>query len=339
MRIHDPVYGSNRVEHPLLADLLDCPSMRRLAGVDQGGMSRAWFPGAEHSRLEHSVGVMLLLGRFGASLAEQAAGLIHDVSHSAFSHCMDYVLDEGSPEEQSLQDDVHCRRVMASEIPDILARHGLDADKILDESRFPMLERGLPDLCADRIDYALRMAVHAGLLDRDGAERVLDGLEIGRDAHGAPRWVFAGPRRARRFAELFAELNGRYFSGLPSAAMFRSVGDCLRHALEQGYLGRDDLWGTDDQVLDALRTHLGDDHRLERFWRRMWSRVPVRALERGGPTDGLEVRCKSRAVDPLCACGQDGPARLSAVQPDWGRILAEQARPRTWRLRFEDADG
>ena len=136
MRIHDPVYGSRPVESiPLLMELLDCPSMRRLAGIDQGGMSRAWFPGAEHSRLEHSAGVMLLLSRYGASLAERAAGLIHDVSHSAFSHCMDYVLDEGSPVEQSLQDDVHSRRVMASEIPGILARHGLDVDEVLDEDR------------------------------------------------------------------------------------------------------------------------------------------------------------------------------------------------------------
>ncbi len=335
MRLTDPVYGFCTVEHPLLTDLLGCPSMQRLAGVDQGGMSRAWFPGAEHSRLEHSAGVMLLLARYGASLAEQAAGLIHDVSHSAFSHCMDYVLDEGSPVEQSLQDDMHRQRVLASEIPGILAGRGLDAEMILDEVRFPLLERDLPDLCADRIDYALRMAVHAGLLDRAGVERVLDGLAVRRDGNGTPRWVFSGAGAARRFAELFAELNGRYFSGLPSAAMFRSVGDCLRHALGCGYLRRDDLWGTDDQVLDALRVRLEDDARLDRLWRRMWGWAPVRALEAGG----LEVRCKSRAVDPLCIEGADEPVRLSALQPDWGGILAEQARPRTWRLRFEDADG
>lgn len=330
MRIDDPVYGSRLVEHPLLLDLLDCPSMRRLAGIDQGGMSRAWFPGAAHSRLEHSAGVMLLLARYGASLDEQAAGLIHDVSHSAFSHCMDYVLDEGSPVDQSLQDDVHHRRVMASEIPAVLARHGLDVDRVLDESRWAMLERELPDLCADRIDYALRMAVHAGLMDRAGVERILEGLEIIADGAGAPRWAFTDTARARRFAELFAELNGRFFSGLPSAAMFRSVGDCLRHALGRGYLAREDLWGTDDQVLDALRIRLDQDAELDRLWRRMWGLAPVRAADQG-----LEVRCKSRAVDPGVVRGRS-VARLSMLQPDWAGILAEQARPRVWRLCFED---
>ena len=45
-----------------------------------------------------------LLKKFGASTEEQIAGLIHDVSHSAFSHCIDYVLDEGSEKTHNHQD-------------------------------------------------------------------------------------------------------------------------------------------------------------------------------------------------------------------------------------------
>ena len=41
-----------------------------------------------------------------------------------------------------------------SEIPNILERYGFNLDYILDDKNFPLKERSLPDLCADRIDYA-----------------------------------------------------------------------------------------------------------------------------------------------------------------------------------------
>ena len=36
---------------------------------------------------------MLLIKKLGGSVEEQIAGLLHDVSHTAFSHVIDYVFD------------------------------------------------------------------------------------------------------------------------------------------------------------------------------------------------------------------------------------------------------
>lgn len=44
-------------------------------------------------RYDHSVGVMLLIRMLGGTLEEQIAGLLHDVSHTAFSHVADYVFE------------------------------------------------------------------------------------------------------------------------------------------------------------------------------------------------------------------------------------------------------
>jgi hypothetical protein len=72
------------------------------------------------------MGVYLLLKNYGAPIEEQIAGLIHDASHSAFSHCVDYVLAAGSESEQSHQDNVFDEFVRRSEIPSILKKYSID---------------------------------------------------------------------------------------------------------------------------------------------------------------------------------------------------------------------
>jgi hypothetical protein len=152
MQYTDRVYGASEIVEPVILELIACPTLQRLKEIDQAGYLEPYFPGASHSRFEHSVGVYLLLKNYGAPLDEQIAGLIHDVSHSAFSHCIDYVLAEGDIEKQGHQDNVFDDFVRKSEIPSILEKYGFDISRVLDDANFPLKEKDLPDLCADRID-------------------------------------------------------------------------------------------------------------------------------------------------------------------------------------------
>jgi hypothetical protein len=91
--IHDPLHGSISVSGVFL-DILSRHEMQRLHSVKQLGMASAVFPGANHTRLEHSLGVYHLAGRMGkaAGLSREdadhvrAAALLHDVCHLPFSH-------------------------------------------------------------------------------------------------------------------------------------------------------------------------------------------------------------------------------------------------------------
>jgi hypothetical protein len=89
--VSDPVFGRQRVEEPVLLELLETDVVRRLAGVHQAGASYLVRPGRDVMRFEHSVGVMLLIRQLGGDLSEQVSGLLHDVSHTAFSHVLDRV--------------------------------------------------------------------------------------------------------------------------------------------------------------------------------------------------------------------------------------------------------
>ena len=156
----DKVYGETEITEPVILDLIHSCTIERLKGIDQAGYFEPYFPNTKHNRFEHSLGVYILLKNFGASLEEQISGLIHDVSHSAFSHVTDGVLKNSSSEKEDHQDNIFEQFVKNSEIPKILVKYNIDVNYILNDDNFLLKEQKLPELCADRIDYILRDAWH-----------------------------------------------------------------------------------------------------------------------------------------------------------------------------------
>ena len=176
MIIKDKVYGEQKINDPLIIELINSPGMQRLKGVGQYSTWRLMNPKLDTTRFEHSLGVYCLLKKFRASFEEQIAGLLHDLNHTAFSHVVDYVL--GDPETQDYGDLKHKEILMNSNIPSILEKSNISPEKISDYHSFGLLERDLPDLCCDRIDYCLRDSVCYGLIDQKKANQILNGLMV-----------------------------------------------------------------------------------------------------------------------------------------------------------------
>ena len=275
---------------------------------------------------DHSLGVFILLKNFGASLLEQIAGLIHDVSHGVFSHCLDYALSEGSEKEQNHQDNVFEKFVRNSEIPDIIKKHGLDIDYILNDKNFPLKEKLLPDLCADRIDYSLRTEVFFKKSNQDKIDYFLNNFTIQDNL-----WVFKNLESAKSFTELFLELNSAFFAGLESAVMFRTTGDVIKYALEKQYLTKNDLYTTEKEVLKKIENNL-QDPRLKLLFDRMNNKTKFE----NNPVDyNAHVFCKSRAVDPLVKINSE-IKKLSEIDKNWAEIVKEESKPKEYYLKFYD---
>ena len=154
MTINDPIYGKFKITEPVLIELIEAPSMQRLKKISQLGLPDRYYHRKGFSRFDHSIGVLLALRQLKADLEEQVAGLLHDVSHTAFSHLVDWVI--GDPTKEDFQDKNHLSYLKKSEIPKILSEAGFDVKQIADHHRFKLLERDAPEMCADRLDYALR---------------------------------------------------------------------------------------------------------------------------------------------------------------------------------------
>ena len=215
--IYDPVHGPVVLQGAPL-ELVGHPAFQRLWGIPQTGLAHLVFPGANHTRLEHSLGVNHLAHRMAEVLelspeqVDQVAtgGLLHDLGHAPFSHTLDGTMREvlgveheaisrlwierGGPEP--------ARRAPepARSIPEILEGHGLSprtVARLVDPRRRSGAPSGLSTLLhgpidADRLDYLQRDAHYTGVAHGAiDAARLLDTLENRRGA-----FVFAEKGRS-----------------------------------------------------------------------------------------------------------------------------------------------
>ena len=103
--INDPVYGFITVDNPLIFRLISHPWYQRLRRIHQMAFAYLVFPGAEHSRLHHSLGAYHLMHNALVELKNKgieitpeeeegakAAILLHDIGHGPYSHALEHIL-------------------------------------------------------------------------------------------------------------------------------------------------------------------------------------------------------------------------------------------------------
>ena len=283
MEIEDPVYGTHHIEEKVLIDLINSEPVQRLKEVHQAGPSPFFIENKPYTtRFEHSLGVLILLRKFDASLEEQIAGLLHDVPHTAFSHVADFIFEnEGHDYHERFLDEI----IYNSKIPEILEKEGLDIEYILDEENFGLLERELPKLCADRLDYSMRdLKSHKNY----GMEKFAEGLKA-----DDGEFAFKNFELAEEFGIKFIELDSTVYASPKEVAIYELFADIIRKALELNEITEEDLFTTDRELMEKLRAieceeiqmkfHLLDDG-LE--------------IETGAEDPDIDGSTKARAVDP-----------------------------------------
>ncbi|HWQ90518.1 MAG TPA: HD domain-containing protein [Clostridia bacterium] len=184
--VRDALHGLIRIEpeDEVLLRLIDTPEFQRLRRVRQLGVSIFTYPGAEHSRFTHSLGVMNFAQRMLGILEHRYRGekqvrgmlqengrfvkiaaLLHDVGHGPFSHLMERAFDGTDHHEDRT---VRLITNESSAISQVLKRFKIPAQKVADiiekTSACPLLSDIVSSqLDADRMDYILRDALSTGV--------------------------------------------------------------------------------------------------------------------------------------------------------------------------------
>lgn len=135
--IKDPIHGYIELNESEM-EIIDTPQFQRLRRLRQLSAAHLTYPGAEHTRFHHSLGVLHVAGKIaqrlqGAELItdEEAqklrlAGLLHDLGHGPFSHLFEEVLQKlGLKHEQMTS-----RIIKETQLADIITSTGLDPEEM-----------------------------------------------------------------------------------------------------------------------------------------------------------------------------------------------------------------
>jgi len=323
MQIHDSVYGSVEITEPVVLDLINTVAMQRLHGVLQHGVSALIGVTSATTRFEHSLGVMLLVRRLGASLDEQIAALLHDISHTAFSHVIDYVFDGHN--DQNFHDQHKVEYVAGTDIPAVLDVYGLRWLDYMEEDSFPLLEQPSPHLCADRLDYFLRDIRDLGLADDSDLDFALQHLIVENN-----RIVVDSIESARWLGYTFIAADKASWANFREVGLYELTARAIRRGLAIGVLTDADLWGTDQPAWEKLQrsrdTKLQHDlQRVKASTRFVWDEQ----------SPEFRVSTKLRSIDPDVYIN-GGVQPLSALDPAFAgaraKYLAENSGK--WPMRI-----
>lgn len=245
MEVIDKIYGNIKVS-PLKEELLKTDVLQRLNFIHQSGAIFLINPQAHHKRLEHSIGVMYLIQLLGGSELEQVAGLLHDLSHTAFSHVGDYVMEDDT---ESYHERLFETVLTQSDIPQILKKHGYQVEDLLD-TKFDILEQPLPYLCADRIDYTLRDAHQYGMIKRQEAIHFIKHLQV-RDN----KIIVIGDEQALWINSLSKKVNEEIYNYPLYVYTNQQLANLIKKYLQDGRLILSDLLQNDTFLLNKIRSH------------------------------------------------------------------------------------
>ena len=185
--INDPVFGFIKIPKGLLYNVVENPLFQRLNRINQLGLASVVYPGARHTRFQHSLGAFHLMSEAILNLqqkgififeseaeAVQAAILMHDIGHGPFSHVLENTLIHGiSHEEISL--------MMMEEINQSLNGQ-LNLAISIFKGNYPknfLHQLISSQLDMDRLDYLRRDSFYTGVTEGNiGSARIIKMLNV-----------------------------------------------------------------------------------------------------------------------------------------------------------------
>jgi HD superfamily phosphohydrolase len=185
--INDPIYGFIKIPFEIIYHLIEHPLFQRLRRIRQLGMTHFVYPGANHTRFQHALGSMHLMGTAietirskGHEITQEEAEaatiaiLLHDIGHGPFSHTLEKTLIPSiNHEEISLLMMEHLNEEFEGKL-------SLAIQIFKNTYRKKYLHQLVSgQLDVDRLDYLKRDSFFTGVTEGSvGSDRIIKMLEV-----------------------------------------------------------------------------------------------------------------------------------------------------------------
>jgi len=173
--IRDSIHGDIQLSRAEM-EVIDSLAFQRLRRIKQLGVTNLVYPGANHTRFEHSLGALYLASRISRHLklkeedekSLRIAALLHDIGHGPLSHTSEELLDMHA---NCSHEDMAVEIIKSRELGDIIESHDISPETVLSLlTKNRRKKKTLPlsclisgDVDVDRMDYLVRDAYYTGV--------------------------------------------------------------------------------------------------------------------------------------------------------------------------------
>ena len=281
--IRDPIFGNIELSETE-SQILETKEMQRLRRIKQLGNAYLVYPGATHSRFQHSLGTMEATKRLSRQLfgeeieALSLVGMLHDIGHAPLSHTLDgqYLQHLGKEHEQ-----IGLDLIFGSEIWDIISGSSVSKSEFVD--LFSGKERGkvvTGALGSDRVDYLSRDAYYTGVaLGIIDFNRIIGKTRLYKNSPAIEDGGIVGAESlliARYF--MFSSVYTHHAVEIANLMAAKAAG----MAIDDGTIAPKDLYRISDQELEGLVMGSSGKRLQERIlYRKLYKRAVYSELEAG----------------------------------------------------------
>jgi ribonucleoside-diphosphate reductase alpha chain len=239
--LHDRIYGDIRISKRI-ASLLNSPLVTRLKGVHQNGTNFLIDPRQSTTRYEHCVGTLGLTQLLGGDESMQIAALLHDISHTAFSHVIDLVF---ANHNQNYHDVMRKKFLQSQDAEAIIKQCSITAKELACEEISMIKGEGLN---VDRLDYCLRDLLAVNRIYQPEYSSILNNLVVDQDGEIKCTNIDTAKLIFNKFIEANLEIYFNPKAEVAAVAMTAILQAMLRSQL----LTEEDFFLTEDVLTDKI---------------------------------------------------------------------------------------
>jgi len=212
---------------------------------------------------------------------------LHDVSHTAFSHVIDFVLENKA---EDYHEEIFIDVITKSEIPLILKKYNFDYEHLLlNTATWNLLEQPAPDLCADRVDYTLRDMYTYGQASLEEIQKFLNDMIVHQE-----KMCLQSIERAEWFVKTYYQEVLDFFMDPLNIYAYDKLSKTLKLALDKKIITLTDFLKEDHELIELMKS--SNDRQVQSLLKQLHPYVKVRVSQ---SEFDIHQKNKARLIDPL----------------------------------------
>lgn len=237
-----------------LYEYVEAPELRRLSGVGIAcgtDHTKIFNNRIFYSRLDHSVGVALIVWNFTKDKKQTLAGLFHDIANPAFSHCIDFF--HGDYETQESTEEPTTKIIANSKyIMDLLNRDNIKLEEVDDYKLYPIADNDTPRLSADRLEYNMSNGFSLqDIWEKGELKEIYSNIKVLKNEDGIAEIGFENPQIAEHFVEKVQVLWEDWISDRDRFVM-QCIADILKLMIEKNLISEEDFYRLSEKEILEL---------------------------------------------------------------------------------------